>query len=100
VIDLLHSVGAIVSLAHPGLNRGDERIKEWAAAGLDAIEVFHSEHAPEDVTRYRALAATLNLAVTGGSDYHGYDHGSRAHLGSVTLPPEELERVRSLVGPR
>jgi len=100
VIDLLHGIRAIVSLAHPGLNRCDERIPEWAAAGLDAIEVFHSEHSPEDVTRYRALAATLNLAVTGGSDYHGYDHGSRAHLGSVSLPPEELERVRSLVGPR
>jgi len=100
VIDLLHSVRAIVSLAHPGLNRCDERIGEWATAGLDAIEVFHSEHSPEDVTRYRALAATLNLAVTGGSDYHGHDHGSRAHLGSVTLPPEELERVRGLAGPR
>lgn len=97
VIDLLHSGGAVVSLAHPVLNRCDDRIPEWAAAGLDAIEVFHSEHSPEDVTRYRSMAASLNLAVTGGSDYHGYDQGSRAHLGSVTLPPEELDRLQARV---
>jgi 3',5'-nucleoside bisphosphate phosphatase len=95
-IDLLHSVGAVVSLAHPALNRCDARITEWAAAGLDALEVFHSEHSPEDVTRYRSLAATLNLAVTGGSDYHGHHQGSRAHLGAVTLPPEELDRLKAL----
>jgi predicted metal-dependent phosphoesterase TrpH len=97
VIDLLHGVGAIASLAHPALNRCDERIPEWAAAGLDAIEVFHSEHSPEDVTRYRSMAAALNLAVTGGSDYHGHEHGARAHLGSVTLPTEEWDRLRALV---
>jgi 3',5'-nucleoside bisphosphate phosphatase len=96
VVDVLHKNGAVVSLAHPALNRCDARICEWAAAGLDAIEVFHSEHAPDDVARYRSMAAELNLAVTGGSDYHGHDHGSRAHLGSVTLPPEELDRLKAL----
>ncbi len=96
VIDVLHAAGAIASLAHPVLNRCDERISEWAAAGLDAIEVFHSEHQATDVAHYRALADALGLAVTGGSDYHGHDHKDRAHLGSVTLPPEELERLRRL----
>jgi predicted metal-dependent phosphoesterase TrpH len=96
VIDVLHSAGAIASLAHPVLNRCDERISEWAAVGLDAIEVFHSEHQPDDVARYRALADALGLAMTGGSDYHGHDHKDHAHLGSVTLPPEALERLRTL----
>jgi predicted metal-dependent phosphoesterase TrpH len=96
VIDRLRKAGAVVSLAHPALNRCDTRIAEWAAAGLDALEVFHSEHSPDDVTRYRSMAAALNLAVTGGSDYHGDDHGARAHLGSVTLPPEELNRLQAL----
>ncbi len=96
VIDVLHRAGAIASLAHPALNRCDARIAEWAAAGLDAVEVFHSEHSPDDVRRYRSLAAALDLAVTGGSDYHGHDHGSRAHLGSITLPPEELDRLKAL----
>jgi len=97
VIDVLHQSGAIVSLAHPALNRCDQRIPEWAAAGLDAIEVLHSEHLPDDVARYRSMATVFNLAVTGGSDYHGHDHGSRAHLGSVSLPPDDLERLKGLV---
>jgi hypothetical protein len=42
------------------------------------------------------VAASLGLAVTGGSDYHGHDHKDRAHLGSVTLPPEELARLQTL----
>lgn len=96
VVDVLHRGGAVVSLAHPALNRCDARIREWAAAGLDAIEVFHSEHSPDDVARYQSMAVELNLAVTGGSDYHGHDHGARAHLGSVTLPPEELDRLKAL----
>lgn len=96
VIEVLHAAGAIVSLAHPALNRCDQRISEWAAAGLDAIEVYHSEHSPDDVTRYRSMAAALALAVTGGSDYHGHDHGARAHLGSVSLPPQDLDRLKAL----
>jgi 3',5'-nucleoside bisphosphate phosphatase len=96
VIDVLHKARAIVSLAHPALSRCDARIAEWATAGLDAIEVFHSEHAPDDIERYRSMAATLDLAVTGGSDYHGHDHSPRAHLGSVSLPPEEFERLKAL----
>jgi predicted metal-dependent phosphoesterase TrpH len=96
VIEVLHAAGAIVSLAHPALNRCDPRIPEWAAAGLDAIEVYHSEHSPDDVTRYRSMAAALNLAVTGGSDYHGHDHGARAHLGSVGLPQADLDRLQAL----
>ena len=43
------------------------------------------------------MATVFNLAVTGGSDYHGHDHGSRAHLGSVSLPPDDLERLKGLV---
>jgi predicted metal-dependent phosphoesterase TrpH len=97
VIDVLHQAGAIVSLAHPALNRCDGRIAEWAAAGLDAIEAIHSEHSPDDVARYRSMAAAFDLVVTGGSDYHGHDQGSRAHLGSVTLPPDDLERLKALV---
>jgi hypothetical protein len=62
----------------------------WAAPdgvhhGMAAIEVFHPDHPEPDVQRYRALAGTLGLAVTGGSDYHGPGTGRAAALGRIGL---------------
>jgi predicted metal-dependent phosphoesterase TrpH len=90
VLTVLHESGAVASLAHPVLYRADHRIAEWAAAGLDAIEVFHSDHDREAAARYQAMAAELGLAISGGSDYHG---DGRVPLGGVTLPEAEFERL-------
>jgi hypothetical protein len=38
---------------------------------------------------YRGLAATLGLATSGGSDFHGYGE-TRATLGTVHLPADEF----------
>ena len=91
VLDAIHRSGGIASLAHPALNHLDARIVEWAEAGLDALEVYHSDHTPEDVARYQALAGELGLAATGGSDFHGDARAERARPGSVTLPRPEFE---------
>lgn len=93
VVDAIHGAGGVASLAHPALNHLDARIEEWAEAGLDALEVYHSDHAPEDVARYQALAGTLRLAVTGGSDFHGDTRAQRARLGSAALPEPEFDRL-------
>lgn len=93
VIAVIHEAGGIASLAHPVLVKHDEWIPLFAAAGLDAIEAFHSDHLPEDTARYLRLSRELNLLVTGGSDYHGdSDHGGRGP-GSVCLPEEYYERL-------
>lgn len=89
----IHEAGGVASLAHPGLNRADPRIAAWAEVGLDALEVYHSDHDLATVARYRAMADSLGLAVTGGSDYHGDDRVERARLGRVTLPEEDFERL-------
>jgi hypothetical protein len=39
--------------------------------GMQAIEVFHSDHTPENVAYYGSLAMRFGLAMTGGSDFHG-----------------------------
>ena len=39
--------------------------------GMRAIEVYHSDHTPENVAYYKSLAERFGLAVTGGSDFHG-----------------------------
>lgn len=95
VIAIIAGAGGIASLAHPGLLGMDDMIPRWAAAGLTAIEVRHSEHSDAHERHYRALAAAHGLAMSGGSDYHG-DHGRRAAcFGEITLPPEDFERLRA-----
>ena len=107
VIATIHAAGGVASFAHPGVTKRDELIGPLAERGLDAIEVYHSDHVPQDVTVYRGLATRFNLLVSGGSDFHGdpFDsptrHGhpralrARGTLGIITLPPADLAALES-----
>jgi 3',5'-nucleoside bisphosphate phosphatase len=93
VVDAIARAGGVASLAHPGLLGTDERIPDYAATGLSAIEARHRDHSPADEERYRQLAGTLGLAVSGGSDFHGEQEsrdGSVASPGSVRLGAEDF----------
>lgn len=92
VIATLHDAGGLASLAHPVLAGMDARIPELRAAGLDALEAYHSEHDPQTRDRYLSLARSLEMFVTGGSDYHG-DPAYGLAPGAVTLPAQEWERL-------
>jgi predicted metal-dependent phosphoesterase TrpH len=92
VIGIIHRAGGVASLAHPGRTRIDSRIKALALAGLDALEVYHSDHDEVAVDRYHRMASELGLLMTGGSDFHGdFTHGIEP--GAATLPPAEWERL-------
>ena len=94
VVRVVHEAGGVVSMAHPGLTRRDDLIAPLAAAGLDALEVRHSDHDEAAEARYRAIASDLGLGATGGSDYHG-DTGRRAAaLGAVVMPAGDLDALR------
>jgi len=61
---------------------------------LEAIEVYHPQHAFGRAARYRRLARRLNLLVTGGSDFHGAAKGDHAAtLGVPSLPESEFDRL-------
>jgi predicted metal-dependent phosphoesterase TrpH len=92
VIEILHAAGGMVSLAHPGRTRIDARIPALRDAGLDALEVFHSDHDGEMVERYATLARRLGLLVTGGSDFHG-DSTHGLIPGAAGLPDAEWVRL-------
>lgn len=114
VVEIIHNAGGLASFAHPGVTKRDDLIAPLAERGLDAIEVYHSDHTQEDTTAYRRLAARLGLLVTGGSDFHGEDasqpdsaaraaadrRARRALFGAICLPPadflalEQRSRVR------
>lgn len=100
VFEIIHAAGGVVSLAHPALLEHDEWIPGFAAAGLDAVEAYYIEHPPDVTAHYLELAASLRLAVSGGSDYHGdVSHGPQ-RPGDVVLPEHEFERLEALVDRR
>jgi hypothetical protein len=49
--------------------------------GLLGLEVYHSEHSPEDTALFKELAIYFRLIETGGTDYHGGNKPS-IHLGT------------------
>jgi len=85
-VELIHAGGGISSLAHPHRIVDDSWVPELAAAGIQAIEAFHSDHDAAVTDHYRQMAKRHNLLVTGGSDCHGHRKNKGPLLGSVTLP--------------
>src|SRR4029079_16825533 len=72
-VQLIRDAGGMTSLAHPVRVRGDlpALMPELCSTGLDAIEVYHSDHSPDQTNLYLELAQQHKLLVTGGSDFHG-----------------------------
>ena len=96
VIEIIHAAHGIASLAHPGISADDGAIEHLVTKRLDAIEVWHSDHSPEQRQHYSGLADRLNVAKTGGSDYHGDGVHRACRLGGVVLPATELARLEKL----
>jgi predicted metal-dependent phosphoesterase TrpH len=94
VISLARRAGGVTALAHPGLGVADDTLEALARGGVDALEVDHPAHSPDQRSRYRALARRLGLIPTAGSDFHG--EGDRyARLGGETVPPEILTELEA-----
>ena len=92
----IRGAGGIASLAHPGLLEMDDAIERFAREGLAALEARHTDHDAETEARYRSIAARLDLAVSGGSDFHGDDAHHPLGLGVVTLSCDDFARLESL----
>jgi 3',5'-nucleoside bisphosphate phosphatase len=95
VADLVHSVGGIVSAAHLKERGTRSMLTAFRDEGLDAVETRHPSHGGDTRARLTALAATLGLLRTGGSDWHGDEdvEGGHAMLGSQEVPAEWLETI-------
>lgn len=97
----IKEAGGAAVIAHPGLYRDDDLVRKIIAEGQPAgIEVYHSDHGPEEEERYLAMAREYGLLMTGGSDYHGVRRGQVFHgdLGSRTVAANVLEQLRSRAG--
>jgi predicted metal-dependent phosphoesterase TrpH len=101
-VALAAKAGGVAVLAHPGRLAPGERdrvLAEALEAGIDGIELWHSQHDPGLRRSLAALAERRGLLVTGGSDYHGHHKpdvrvGTGA-AGNVTVPADRLDALRA-----
>ena len=95
VVAAIREAGGVSSLAHAvWYKETDALIRALAAEGLDAIEVYHPDHGPEQEERFLGLARELSLAVTAGSDFHGTLEG-RKRPGGVFGDGAMLEALKA-----
>ncbi len=95
VVRAIREAGGVSSIAHAVWYKDtDALIRALAAEGLDAIEVFHPDHGPDEERRFLALTRELGLAQTAGSDFHGTPEG-RKNPGAVVGDVRMLEALRA-----
>ena len=99
VVEVIHLAGGIASMAHPGVTRQPALLGALVEAGLDGVEVYHSDHPPVVRAELSVFAARHRLLVTGGSDFHGDDSRDRP-LGGITLPAADFARLRDAAARR
>jgi predicted metal-dependent phosphoesterase TrpH len=98
-IAVLHRAGGLAVLAHPTMVRpgGETLSAGWLGrlveAGLDGVEVYHYRLNEAARAHFLGLARGFGLAVTGGSDFHGWGKGL-SQMDGRAVPVELLEELR------
>ena len=98
------AAGGLAVIAHPirlGLHNPvaeESLVRQLKEDGLSGIEVYHSDHTPRTVERYAGYARKYDLAITGGSDFHGDTKPDIAlgtgRRGNVQVPRSVLDALR------
>lgn len=102
-VSVIRAAGGAASLAHP-LQYGfdadalEQYLLAGRAAGALALEAYYSEHSPAQTAMLLEKAAALDMAVSGGSDFHG---ANKPHIrmgsgidGGLAVPYSVLETLR------
>lgn len=97
-VGMIKGVGGVPVLAHPmTIYAGDKTVEDILGLlvkdGIQGIEVYHSDHKKRYEIKLKALAEKYNLAVTGGSDCHGFGK-KEVLIGKVKIPYELVENLR------
>lgn len=85
-INILKSVNALVSLAHPVLIK-KSKPEDLMVFDFDAIEGIYPLNSKADALRFTSMAKDHNKLITAGSDFHGGNLGDSKHgdIGCVYL---------------
>jgi predicted metal-dependent phosphoesterase TrpH len=93
-IDILKSVNAFTSLAHPVLVK-NSKIEDLLNFHFDGVEAIYSQNTPEQTKSLIELAKNYGKLITAGSDFHGNDNGDTKHgdIGAVYLIDDALKHL-------
>lgn len=100
-IRLILDAHGVPVIAHPG-RMAVEVTEALVAAGAQGIEVYSTNHTPEQETFYEAFAHKRSLVITAGSDFHGPGRRTAPlgglRKGDMAMVDALRERHRELLG--
>lgn len=104
-IAMIREAGGVPVLAHPfTLNLGRRRLRvlleDLARRGLKGLECYYSEHNPDQQRFCISIARDLDLAATGGSDFHGAmnpDIRQGVGFGNLSIPDELVDLLHARI---
>ena len=95
VLDRARQAGGFSSWAHPPMSRVRDEAPKLAKLGLDALEASRPSLGRHGRAVVARIALNHRLAITGGSDWHGWHGGGP---GQFSLPAREARPFARAVG--
>jgi hypothetical protein len=89
------AAGGVSFVAHPGETFDERTLLALLEEGIDGLEVVHPSHSRERTAALRAMAASRNAPVCGGSDFHGGKRNDTSSVGVYTVTAAEVETIRT-----
>ena len=101
VLATAKAAGAVVVFAHPTVYQSMPLVRELVKEGMiDGIEVEHPRNSPEDKAECAVLCEQYGLIHTGGSDFHGANHGHPNPVGACITSDDQIARIEELAHQR
>jgi len=94
-ITLLEEAGGVISLAHPLYYAENFKLRRFSVLGVEALEVYYSDHNQQQEDKYKMMALSDELLITGGTDFHG-SVKPEVKLGDLRLKYEHLEKLKKV----
>jgi 3',5'-nucleoside bisphosphate phosphatase len=95
-VEMISAAGGVAMWAHPPGELVDELLGPMCEAGLGGLEVFRPRGRKTDVVRLEAICRDQGLLMSGGSDWHTPDYGSK--LGDFWVGADEVVGLLSVGG--
>jgi aspartate aminotransferase len=93
-IDMIHRLGGVPVMAHPGLIKNKECIDEILDMGIEGMEVYHTKHDEETIRSSYLKANGRGLLITGGSDCHGIFVNNEPILGNIWVDYKYVQLLK------